>query len=609
LTFRQRLFLAQAPLAAALVVVGVASLRTVSDLGKASEQILRENYRSALAAEEMLSELDRMERDGILRSIGVRLPATESVDARRDRFESELRVQTANITEPGEATATERLRSAWLGYRKTQDEALARAEGLETYLGPVRQAWLQVHDAAGTILALNHDAMVRKSALAQRTAHGLLQFMGMATLAALGLGLLASTALTARTARPLAALGEAVRRFGEGDLDARARPRGDDEIAVLGREFDVMAARLQEYRNSSLGQLLRAQQSAQAAIDSLPDPVLVVDTAGVVLTRNRAAVALLGPPPRDADGQALDTLKLDARLRERLRAVCAHVLGGGGPYAPRSLREAVRIEGCDGPRRLLPRAAALDSPDRGIAGVTVVLQDVTRFARFDELRNDLVATVAHEFRTPLTSLQMAVHMCGDEATGPLNEGQRALMAGARKDCDRLQTIVDEILDLSRIESGEVLLDARPIDARALLARAVADAKQIARAAGLEIELEASDHPLPVLADPERVKIVLSNLLGNAMRYSAGTARVAVGPTLEGRFVRFEVSDEGPGIPPQYRERVFDRFFRVPGAKGGGVGLGLHISREIVRAHGGQMGVQSELGRGSTFWFTLPASSR
>lgn len=606
MTFRRRLFLAQAPLATALLVVGLASLRTVSDLGKASDRILRDNYRSALAAEGMLSQLDQMERDGILRAVGH--AGTDPVGVRRDRFEAELRAQTANITEPGEAAATQRLRAAWLAYRKAQEEAVSSAAQLGTYLGPVRRAWLEVHDAAGEILALNRDAMVRKSALAQGTAQRLLQLMGIATLVALGLGLVASTTLTARTVRPVTALGDVVRRFGEGDLEARARPRGDDEIAALGREFDTMAERLQEYRNSSLGQLLRAQQAAQAAIDSLPDPVLVVDAAGVVLSRNRAAVALLKLPPGDAAGQALDALELDAPVRERLQAVCSHVLGGKGPFAPRTLGEAIRIDDREGPRRFLPRAAALDAPGHGIAGVTVVLQDVTRLARFDELRNDLVATVAHEFRTPLTSLQMAVHMCAEEAAGPLSDAQRALMAGARKDCDRLQTTVDEILDLSRIESGDVLLDARRLDARDLISQAVTAAGPPARAAGVELELEAPGSSLPVLADPERVKIVLSNLLGNAVRYTTPPGRVRARVTREGRSVRFEVSDTGPGIPPRYQERVFERFFRVPGAKGGGVGLGLYISREIVRAHGGAMGVESQVGRGSTFWFTLPWSA-
>ncbi len=606
MSFRRRLFLAQAPLATALVVVGAASLRTVSDLGEASDQILRDNYRSALAAEKMLSELDHMERDGILRAIG--RGGTESAYVRRDRFESELRVQAANITEPGEAVATERLRASWLVYRKANDEAASSAAKLETYLGPVQRAWLEVHGAADEILTLNHDAMARKSGHAQRTARRLLQFMGVATLVALAFGVLVSTTLTARTVRPLAALAQAVRRFGEGNLDIRAKPQGDDEIASLGREFDTMAARLQEYRNSSLGQLLRAQQSAQAAIDSLPDPVFVIDPAGIVLTRNRAAVELLRLPPGAAGSRALDALKVEPRLRDRLKAVCAHVLAGKGPFAPRGLDEAIRIEGKDGPRRLLPRAAALDSLGGGVTGVTVVLQDVTRLTRFDELRSDLVATVAHEFRTPLTSLQMAVHMCAEGAAGSLGEEQAALMAGARRDCDRLQTIVDEILDLSRIESGDVLLDARPVDARALVEQVLSAAETLPRAAGIEVGVDAPGTPLPVLADPERVKIVLSNLLGNAMRHATAPGRVRVRVAHSGGFVRFEVRDEGPGIPPQYRDKVFERFFRVPGTKRGGVGLGLYISREIVRAHGGAMGVESELGHGSTFWFTLPSTA-
>jgi signal transduction histidine kinase/HAMP domain-containing protein len=601
MTLRRRLLLAQAPLAVALVLVGAASLRTVSYLADSSENILKDNYRSVLAAQRMVVALDHLDRDALLGAIG-RAPA-EPQATQRERFEAELRVQEGNITEVGERQVTDRLRAAWEAYQKARAAAATARDPMAAYLGPVQEASLAVRGATEEVLSLNQDAMVRKSNQAVRTSKRLLELMLVATGAALALGLLASFALTARLVRPLSALMYAVRRFGEGDLEARARPQGQDEIAALGREFNTMADRLGEYRRSSLGELLMAQQASQAAIDSLPDPVLVLDSAGLVLNLNRAAESLLHLGAGEGVGTPLHTL--EPTLRERLAALQAHVLGGRGAVVPRGFEEAIRVDLADGPRRLLPWANALYSAEGAIIGVTIVLQDVTRLMRFDELKNDLVATVAHEFRTPLTSLRMAIHMLAEEAAGPLTGQQGDLVAAARQDCERLQGIVDDILDLSRIQAGRIELHAKPVDARWLVAQAAAAAEPAARTAGVALSVETPEDPIPSLADAERVDVVLTNLLGNAVRHTPAGGRIAVRVRRDGASVRFEVQDSGEGIPRQYQERIFERFFQVPGGKRGGLGLGLYISREIVQAHGGEMGVVSEEGKGSTFWFTLP----
>lgn len=600
MTLRRRLLLAQLPLAAALVLVGAASLRTVSRLADSSANILADNYRSVLAAQHMSAALDQLDRLALLRGVG--RPHPGAGGDLRDRFEAELRVQEGNITETGEREATGRLRLAWESYQRADRAAGAAPDPLAA-LGELQGASAQIRSIIDEIVALNQDAMVRKSNQASRTSDRLLRLLLAATLAALGLGLLASGAMTARMVRPLSRLSLAVRRFGEGDLEARVRPAEADEIAALGREFDLMADRLEQYRRSSLGDLLRAQQASQAAIDSLPDPVLVFDTGDRVLHLNRAAGPLLRLPPGEGVGLRLGDL--DPEVRERLARVKGHVLAGKGAYAPRGFDEALRVESPGGPRRYLPRATALYSDDGAVTGVAVVLQDVTRLMRFDELKDDLVATVAHEFRTPLTSLHMAIHLLAEEAAGPLAERQADLTAAARQDCERLQGIVDDLLDLSRIQAGRIELHAQSIGARSLLAQAAAGVEQAARAAQVSLIVDSVDGELTVVADPERGAVVLANLLANALRHTPAGGRITARVRPAGGAARFEVEDTGEGIAPAYHERVFERFFQVPGARRGGVGLGLYLAREIVRAHGGEMGLVSAPGRGSTFWFTLP----
>lgn len=599
MTLRSKLLGSPAPLAVALVLLGIASVKTLRSLGESPELILKDNYRSVLAAERMIDAVSRLQGVALAEAAG--RPAEAPVAELRRRFDEELALQEHNITESGEEAATARLRELWERYQAGFDELPRRPppQRLQGYFETLEPLAAQVRGATREILDLNQDAMARKSDRARRASERSVDLVVVTTLIALGLGIVSSLALTARLLRPLGVLSQTVRRIAEGDLEARARVEGKDEIAALAHEFNAMADRLSEYRRSSLGELLQAQQASQAAIDSLPDPVLVLDAAGAILNLNGAAEEVL----RLGSGTTLDTL--DPELRPVVDRVRQHVLAGRGPYLPRGFDEAVRVSTPEGARHLLPRATPLYSEEAGIVGATIVLQDVTRLMRFDELKNDLVATVAHEFRTPLTSLRMAIHLCAEEVVGPLTEKQADLIGAARDECERLQGIVDDLLDLSRIQAGRMELRGDRIGAGALLSAAADALRQPAGDAGISLGVEEPAEETAVRADPERVGLVLSNLLANAIRHTPRGGRITMRVVEGDDSARFEVSDTGEGIPPEHQERIFEKFYRVPGARGGGVGLGLYISREIVQAHGGDMGVVSTPGGGSTFWFTLP----
>jgi signal transduction histidine kinase len=403
--------------------------------------------------------------------------------------------------------------------------------------------------------------------------------------------------------RPLATLSEATRKIGEGNFDARAHVQGADELAALAADFNSMAVRLSEYRKSSLGDLLQAHLSMQASIDSIPDPVVIFSVEGYLQNVNHAAETLLG---LRTDSTSKDPLKsVNAPTRAVLERIRSHILSGKGAYVPKGFEDAVQLGTLLGDRYFLPRGAPVYETRGVIVGVTVILQDVTRLRRFEELKNDLVATVAHEFRTPLTSLRMAVHLCTEQVAGPLTEKQAELLYAAREDCDRLQAMVDDFLDLSRIEAGRVELYPLLTPVAELIENAVEQHK--AEADAKEVHLSASSYlpQLKILADHERIGHVFTNLVGNALRHTPPTGTVTLSATVTNGAVRFTVADTGKGIPTEFQQRIFEKFFQVPNAEPKGTGLGLYIAKEIVRGHGGDIGVESEPGKGSTFWFTIP----
>jgi two-component system, NtrC family, sensor histidine kinase KinB len=411
--------------------------------------------------------------------------------------------------------------------------------------------------------------------------------------------------LTRRMLQPLSALSEATHKLGEGNFDTRAHVGGNDELAQLARDFNAMAGRLSEYRKSSLGDLLQAHLSMQAAIDSLPDPVVIFSGNGELQNVNHAAETLL---TLSAETGVKEPLKrVHESIRVVLERVRSHVLSGKGAYVPRGFEDAVQLPTLLGNRSFLPRGAPVYETRGVVIGATVILQDVTRLRRFEELKNDLVATVAHEFRTPLTSLRMAVHLCTEGAAGPVSDKQAELLNAAREDCDRLQSMIDDLLDLSRIESGRAELFPLPTAVTHLIDSAMEEHKAEAVQAGLDLTF---DFPLPearVLADHERIGHVFSNLIVNAIRHTPKGGSVTLGAREVNGAVRFTVTDTGKGIPQEYQARIFEKFFRVPDTEPRGTGLGLYIAREIVAGHGGDIGLESVPGTGSTFWFTLPVA--
>jgi two-component system, NtrC family, sensor histidine kinase KinB len=613
MTLRSKLLLAQAPLVLALALMGVIASAVTSSLGRSSENILEHNYRSVLAAQRMKESIERMNSGALFvvageeagQGAGEPARGIERAELHREQLEAELRVQQENITEPGEREATQRLRALWTTYQEAFARLRSRPaeQARATYFDELLPIFEQVRTASDAILALNQDAMVRKSHEAERAAARFNTLVVGFTVAGCILALLVSTILTARLLRPLGVLSQTARRLGEGDLDARARVAGHDEIAQLSRELNTMADRLAQYRKSSLGELLEAQQASQAAIDSLPDPVLILGTEGALGHVNLAAESLLKVDLERGGREAL--LDLDPTARDVIERVRQHVVSGKGSYSPRSLEESFRLATSDGDRHFLPRATPVYNEGGAVAGTTIVLQDVTRLQRFDELKNDLVATVAHEFRTPLTSLQMAIHLCVEQVVGPLTEKQADLLHTAREDCDRLQSIVDELLDLSRIQSGRVELHREPLEVEALVEKALDAHRHVAAERHVELRSEVLPGTGHVLADGERIQLVFSNLLTNAIRHSPEQSAVSVRASASAEHIRFEVTDRGSGIPWEYHQAIFDKFFRMPGAPSGTAGLGLFITRELVVAHGGDIGVTSEPGQGSTFWFTLP----
>jgi NtrC-family two-component system sensor histidine kinase KinB len=242
-----------------------------------------------------------------------------------------------------------------------------------------------------------------------------------------------------------------------------------------------------------------------------------------------------------------------------------------------------------------------------LLGAVTILEDITHLREIDRLKSEFIATASHELRTPLTSVQMGVHLLLEGALGELTDNQNEVLQACRQDCERLDKLMRDLLDLSKIEAGESQPQLAPVRARDLITSAVKELRPQVETKGLELRVEVPPDLPSVIVDRLQIERVISNLVMNALRH---TKHGAIKISAEGRdsHVAVSVCDTGSGIPTEYLPHIFDKFVQVPGAPTGGAGLGLPISKSIVEAHGGQISVQSQVGRGTTFTFTLPLAA-
>jgi signal transduction histidine kinase len=469
MSLRTKLLSGYAVFIAALIVLGAWSAWRLHEMGKVSRRIISENYDSVVAAQEMKESLER--KDSV-------------------RFDRNLQKAANNITEPGEAEVIATIRRDRDIYYQHSDEFIEN----------------KLRADCEHLLQLNQRAMLVKA----EAAAGVAQLWFYRTLLIAGIlvaaGLFLAFVLARRIVGPLQRLTESTVRIASGDLNARVAIDSTDEVGILATEYNRMAENLRQLRNSDMGKVHMAQQTAEAAINSL--------------------------------------------------------------------------------------------------FTVTLLQDINHLREVDRLKSEFIATASHELRTPLTSVQMGVHLLLERAAGELTEKQVEILSACREDCERLDTLMRDLLDVSRIEAGESKPRLEPIKTRDLINDAIKELRPQVESKGLDFRVEAPIDLPAVIADRSQVERVLSNLVVNAMRYTKhGEIKISVLP--RGNSVAVSISDTGSGIPPEYLPHIFDKFVQVPGAATGGAGLGLAISRLIVEAHGGQISVQSERGKGSTFTFTLP----
>jgi len=603
-SLRHKLWLGFGGLLAILLLVCVLSAVVLSTYSQGLQRAFSENFASAQFCERMQNALNQLTLRLQFELSHDQAASTIDAAAQTAQFDLNLDRQIHNVTLPGEYERTHAVAQLWHRYAADYQRFLgispdARLALYRADLLPLAQ---RITQTAQQIADMNMANMGSVDGQLKRTSERVRNVL----LALAAIGILAAAAVVgaagAAILHPLSALTRSARQIEAGNLELSLTVRSGDEIGQLASAFNSMAARLREFRKLDHERLVRTQQTTQLAIDSLPDAVFIVGPAGQIEISNRAAITHFGITPGSTVAALGDRLKW-------LPPLYASAKDGQHPPEPQGYRSAIQLFDNGHERFLLPRAQPMLAPDGSATGVIMILADVTRLRSADEARGSLISTVSHELRTPLTSIRMALGLLTGDRFGTLSQKQTALLSAAREDSDRLYRIIENVMSISRIESGRAQFQFRPMSPREI-AQQAADPMRAAFAER-KIRLEVAVPPdLPnVSADAVAIGSAVTNLLSNALKFTPPGGVVRLSVELENGQVVFAVIDTGPGIPAQFANQIFDKFFRVPRKEGPtGAGLGLAIAKDVVEAHGGMIQFCADYSPGAKFKIALPRAT-
>ena len=561
--------------------------------------ILKENYRSVIACQQMKEALERIDSGLLFTLLGDGHQGDELILNNGGVFEKALQVELNNITLPGEGEKAAHIKDLDGRYAAALDKVKDSTEPAparrQAYFANLLPMFGQIKATADDILQMNQQNMNDANNQARKNASSaerqMYLLLGLGTLVAVMLILFARRWIL----RPVQRLIRSADEIRRGNLDLVVPVDSHDEIGHLAESFNAMTASLREFRRTDQAKLLRVQRATQQAFDRLEDAIAVADLDGKVEVSTERARTVFGLRPGSSIGGA--PYGVAELSREALRE--------GRPFPPKG-RQKVIQQFIGGEERFFrPEAVPILNADGRPTGIVLVFSDVTQLRHQSEMKTDVIRTVSHQLKTPLTSIRMAIHLLLEDRLGTLTEKQVELLMTAREDSDRLHGILNNLLDISRLESGKASLEFQGISPQTLVMDALEPHRRSAQDQGVTLALDVPDSLAEVWVDGSRAALIFGNLLTNALQHTPPGGKVTVSAREEEDFVRFSVADTGAGIPSQYLPRIFEPFFRVPGrGSETGAGLGLAICREIVEAHGGTAGVESEEGKGSTFSFTL-----
>jgi signal transduction histidine kinase len=365
-----------------------------------------------------------------------------------------------------------------------------------------------------------------------------------------------------------------------------------------------MAEKLEEYNNSSLYKILFEKKRIETLINNMQDPAIGIDEQKKVLFANDEALKILALKTENLIGKLVQDIAVTNDLMRLL--IQDIVVEKPSIVLQKPIKIYANNKESYFEREIVNIAITPTGEElQKHIGYVIVLKNITPFKELDFAKTNFIATVSHELKTPISSIKMSLTLLEQQQTGTINEEQKQLIDSIKEDSNRLLKITSELLNLSQVETGNIQLNIQQSNPNQILQYAIDAVRNSAEQKQIELSIPKLTVLPLIKADSEKTAWVLINFLTNAIRYAPEQSKITVNIKQFENKIVFSVKDEGKGIDKRYRDKIFDRYFQIPGSSKTGTGLGLAISKEFIEAQGGAIGVDTELGMGSNFFFSLP----
>jgi NtrC-family two-component system sensor histidine kinase KinB len=605
-SLRKKIFIGYGIILILLIVVFAWAFANLLTLGKASEAILTENYKSILAAESMINAIERQDSGILLLLLNHEERGLTQFRENETQFLQWLGRAKDNITVKGESdllNAIDRQYSSYLVSFSKLRMIFQRSEKGSKYFydNNVFPLFNSVRNQCIQLEEINQKAMFQASTRAHALSRNAILSMLIIGFAAMTFGLVFSLLLTNLLVRPLHNVMDAAKKVAQGNYEVQVPTVTHDELGQLAIEFNTMVDKLKTYNDMNIEQIISEKRKSEAVIQSIDDGIVVVNSELIITNINPTASAIFNTAAERAQGKHfLETVKNE----ELFSYMKISVETGQLPEIDEE-RNVITIKKDDELRYYLFSIVPVYSKQNSLLGVVLLLRNITKLKEVDRLKSEFVMIASHELKTPLTGIGMSIDLLHEMAFQRLNEKEQLLLNSAHEEVQRLKALINSLLDLSKIEAGKVDMEFDKTPLHILFEKAISVLKTQADEKSIELTSSLSrDLPL-VKADVNKITWVLTNLISNALRYTESGGHISLFAEQMGNQMQISVTDDGAGIPYEYQSRIFDKFQQLKTDRnGGGSGLGLAICREIVRAHGGTIWVDSKPGEGSTFTFTL-----
>ncbi|MFW5993766.1 MAG: ATP-binding protein [Halanaerobiaceae bacterium] len=588
-----------------LLMVALWSINNFSTLSSSINNIMEENYRSIQSSENMIESIERQDSAILLMLSGQEDEGLNRFRNNEQEFLKWFSRAEDNITITGESEIISELKETYTDYLIRVDEfrSLEGEDRQQFYNENYSESFFNTKEKIRELRGVNQEEMISAQQEADSRADRAMLSTVLISILGIITAIFSGFYLTNKILSPVDQLQSGIQRVASKNFKEKLPVNSSDEIGELTEEFNKMIDKLQEYENLNVRKLLAEKEKSEAIVNHISSPLLVTDSDNNLIIFNQESKRLF-----DLDEEDLNKHFLEAINNQELFDC---ILSNNNYNENESGKPVLELEKGDatGYYKILNKKVYEDknsADDNNLKFSVTLLEDITRLKEIDQLKSDFISTVSHEFRTPLTSITMALNMLIDEDVGSINIDQEELLQNSLDDCERLTNLVEDLLDLSKMESGKIELDIRPVNLKKLTQNTIEHFEEQAEEKSIKLYVDEMSEDLMVEVDPNKISWVISNLVSNALRYTEANDEIKISASQRGKSVYVEVFDTGMGIKKSDLNRIFEKFFRSDNNEAKtGSGLGLAIVKEIITAHNGRIWADSEKGSWTKFTFSIP----